>query len=117
MRLAIDHPGGHTAGTASPQIAPAFLENVHRMFPDALAARIERARWPRPPIFDWLQRAGNVTDAEMHRVFNCGIGMVAVVAAAEEDRAKALLTRAGETVFRIGAVVPRGAGAPGTVVI
>jgi phosphoribosylformylglycinamidine cyclo-ligase len=83
-----------------------LLENVHRMFPDALAARIERARWPRPPIFDW-----------MHRVFNCGIGMVAVVAAAEEDRAKALLTRAGETVFRIGAVVPRGAGAPGTVVI
>ncbi len=46
-----------------------------------LAARLERARWPRPAIFDWLQRAGNVADAEMHRVFNCGIGMVVVVAA------------------------------------
>ncbi len=94
-----------------------LLENVHRMFPAALAARIERARWPRPPIFDWLQRAGNVTDTEMHRVFNCGIGLVVVVAAAEADRAQALLTQAGETVFRIGAVVPRAAGAPGTVVV
>jgi len=94
-----------------------LLENVHRMFPDALAARIERARWPRPPIFDWLQRAGNVADAEMHRVFNCGIGMVVVVAAAEAERAKALLAQAGETVYGIGTVVPRGAGAPGTVVI
>jgi phosphoribosylformylglycinamidine cyclo-ligase len=69
-----------------------LLENVHRMFPDALAARIDRACWPRPPIFDWLQRAGNVGDEEMHRVFNCGIGMVVVVAAAEAERAQALLT-------------------------
>jgi phosphoribosylformylglycinamidine cyclo-ligase len=94
-----------------------LVENVHRMFPDTLAARIERARWPRPAIFDWLQRAGNVTDGEMHRVFNCGIGMVVVVAAAEADRATASLKQAGETVFRIGAVVPRAAGAPGTVVV
>jgi phosphoribosylformylglycinamidine cyclo-ligase len=87
-----------------------LLENVHRMFPDALAARIERARWPRPAIFDWLQRAGNVADAEMHRVFNCGIGMVVVVAAAEAERTTALLAQAGETVFSIGTVVPRAAG-------
>ena len=93
-----------------------LLENVHRMFPDAVAARIERARWPRPDIFDWLQQAGNVTDAEMHRVFNCGIGMIVVVAAAEAERAQALLTEAGETVYQIGAVVPRVPGAPGTVV-
>ncbi len=63
-----------------------LLENTHRMFPADLAARLERARWPRPPIFDWLQRAGNVADAEMHRVFNCGIGMVIVVAAADAER-------------------------------
>jgi len=94
-----------------------LLENVHRMFPDALAARIERARWPRPAIFDWLQRAGNVADAEMHRVFNCGIGMVVVVAAAEAERTTALLAQAGETVFSIGTVVPRAVGAPGTVVV
>ena len=94
-----------------------LLENIHRMFPDSLAARVEQARWPRPAIFDWLQRAGNVAEAEMHRVFNCGIGMVVVVAAADADRAQALLTEAGETVFRIGTVVPRAAGAPGTVVV
>jgi phosphoribosylformylglycinamidine cyclo-ligase len=53
----------------------------------------------------------------MHRVFNCGIGLVVVVAAADADRASALLTAAGESVFRIGDVVPRAAGAPGTTVV
>ena len=53
----------------------------------------------------------------MHRVFNCGIGMVVVVAARDADRAAAFLTDAGERVFRIGSVVPRAAGAPGTVVV
>jgi phosphoribosylformylglycinamidine cyclo-ligase len=52
----------------------------------------------------------------MHRVFNCGIGMVVVVGAADAPRAKALLAAAGETVSTIGSVVPRGAGAPATVV-
>jgi len=94
-----------------------LVENTHRMFPDHLAAHLERARWPRPAIFDWLQRAGNVADAEMHRVFNCGIGMVVVVAATEAGRAAELLGEAGETVYRIGSVVPRAAGAPGTVVV
>ncbi len=70
-----------------------------------------------PPIFDWLQKAGNVADAEMHRVFNCGIGMVIVVAAAHAERAQQTLAAAGETVFRIGTVVPRAAGAPATVVV
>ena len=53
----------------------------------------------------------------MHRVFNCGIGMVVVVAAADAERAAALLAAAGETVYRIGTVVPRAPGAPGTVVV
>ncbi len=94
-----------------------LLENIHRMFPVSLAARVRQASWPRPAIFDWLQRAGNVAEAEMHRVFNCGIGLVVVVAEADADRAGALLTAAGETVFRIGDVVPRESGAPGTVVV
>jgi phosphoribosylformylglycinamidine cyclo-ligase len=93
-----------------------LTENTHRMFPDHLAARIERARWPRPPIFDWLQQAGNVADAEMHRVFNCGIGMVVVVAPEHAGRAEALLAAAGEAVYRIGSVVARAAGAPGTAI-
>jgi phosphoribosylformylglycinamidine cyclo-ligase len=94
-----------------------LVENTHRMFPDHLAARLERARWPRPAIFDWLQRAGNVADAEMHRVFNCGIGMVVVVAPAEAERAAELLGEAGESVYRIGSVVSRAPGTAGTVVV
>jgi phosphoribosylformylglycinamidine cyclo-ligase len=93
-----------------------LVENTHRMFPDGLAARIDRASWPRPAIFDWLQRAGNVADAEMHRVFNCGVGMIVVVASADAERAQAQLAAAGETVHRIGTVIPRATGAPGTVI-
>jgi len=92
-----------------------LAENTHRMFPPGVAARIERSRWTRPAIFDWLQRAGNVADAEMHRVFNCGIGLVVVVAAADADRAADELTAAGETVYRIGAVEAH-AGAPATFI-
>jgi phosphoribosylformylglycinamidine cyclo-ligase len=93
-----------------------LVENTHRMFPAGLAARLDRRCWPRPPIFDWLQRSGNVADDEMHRVFNCGIGLVVVVAAADADRTRHLLQGEGETVYRIGQVEARAPGAPGTVV-
>jgi phosphoribosylformylglycinamidine cyclo-ligase len=91
-------------------------ENTHRMFPDGLAARIDTQSWPRPPIFDWLQRQGNVAADEMHRVFNCGIGFVLVVAPEAAAAATARLSASGETVYAIGTVVPRAPGAPGTVV-
>ena len=84
-----------------------LLENVHRMFPANTVAAIDGAAWPRPAIFSWLQRAGNVEEREMLRTFNCGIGMVVVVAADDAERAQALLARQGETVFRIGAVRAR----------
>ena len=94
-----------------------LLENTHRMFPDDCAAHLERERWPRPAIFDWLQRAGNVADSEMHRVFNCGVGMVVVVAAADAERAMQELAATGESAYRIGVVVPRASGAPATIVV
>jgi phosphoribosylformylglycinamidine cyclo-ligase len=84
-----------------------LLENVHRMFPANTVAAIDRAAWPRAAIFSWLQHAGNVDEQEMLRTFNCGIGMVVVVAAADADRAQALLAAEGETVFRIGTVRER----------
>ncbi len=93
-----------------------LVENTHRMFPPGTAARIERGSWPQPAIFDWLQRSGNVADAEMHRVFNCGIGMIVVVAAADADRALAMLAASGEAVYRIGTVVPHAPGTPATVI-
>jgi phosphoribosylformylglycinamidine cyclo-ligase len=93
-----------------------LVENTHRMFPQHLAARIDSSRWTRPPIFDWLQHAGNVSTDEMHRVFNCGIGFILVAApesaAALRDRLQAL----GETAYVIGEVERRAPGAPGTIV-
>ena len=74
-----------------------LVENVPRVLPAGTRARMHRDAWPRPPLFDWLQREGGVADAEMHRVFNCGIGLVVVVAAADADAAIARLRAAGET--------------------
>ncbi|HEY7905060.1 MAG TPA: AIR synthase-related protein, partial [Casimicrobiaceae bacterium] len=93
-----------------------LVENVPRMLPDAVAAHLDRSTWTRSPVFDWLQRRGNVADAEMHRVFNCGIGFVVVVAADAADAVSARLRESGETAYAIGTVVPRAPGAPGTVV-
>ena len=84
-----------------------LLENVHRMFAPHLVAAIERGAWTRPEIFSWLQRAGNVDEQEMLRTFNCGIGMVIVIAAGDASQAEAALAAEGETVFRIGTVRER----------
>jgi phosphoribosylformylglycinamidine cyclo-ligase len=81
-----------------------ITENVPRILQPGLSARIRKAAWPRPDLFDWLQREGKVAEEEMHRVFNCGIGMVVVVAASDAKRAADLLGRAGETVYEIGTI-------------
>ena len=78
--------------------------NVPRVLPDNLRAVIEKAAWPRPEVFQWLQRAGNVAEDEMHRVFNCGIGMVVLVDAADAGRAAEHLRASGETVYEIGSI-------------
>ena len=70
-----------------------------------------------PPLFGWLQQQGNVADAEMHRVFNCGIGMIIVVDAKHAAKAQALLARAGERTWRIGEVVRRSRGMARAVVM
>ncbi|MFO1198853.1 MAG: phosphoribosylformylglycinamidine cyclo-ligase [Burkholderiaceae bacterium] len=94
-----------------------LVENVPRVLGEALQARLHRDAWTMPPLFSWLQRHGGVADAEMHRVFNCGIGMAVVVGAADADAAIAQLRAAGETVTRIGEIVERPGGAPPTVVV
>ncbi len=82
-------------------------ENIPRCLPDNITAVVEKAHWPRPPVFDWLQKEGNIDDAEMARTFNCGIGMVLVVARDDADRAAQMLTQSGERVFIIGSVRER----------
>jgi phosphoribosylformylglycinamidine cyclo-ligase len=94
-----------------------LVENIPRILADDLCAELDHATWPLPPLFAWLQKHGGVADAEMHRVFNCGIGMVLVVGEAEAATAEGFLTAAGETVWRIGSVRQRAAGEAQTVVI
>ena len=93
-----------------------LLENVPRVLPDGLQARIARASFPMPPIFEWLRTEGAIEANEMYRVFNSGIGMVIVVAPEALESSIASLEAAGETVFHLGDIVPRAAGAPATVV-
>ncbi len=83
-----------------------LVGNVPRVLPAGTKAVIDRGAWPRPPVFQWLQQSGNVVEDEMWRVFNCGIGMVVVVAAAHAKAAAEQLRKAGETVYEIGAVEP-----------
>ena len=79
--------------------------NLARVLPPACAARIDFDSWPRPPLFDFLRRAGGVAEEEMRRVFNLGVGMVVVVAADRIDDSLVALRAAGETAFVIGEIV------------
>ena len=84
-----------------------ITENVPRVLPANVVADLRLASWELPPVFQWLQKQGRVADAEMHRVFNCGIGMVPVVSAADADRTVAHLNAAGETAWIVGDIRAR----------
>ena len=84
-----------------------LLENIPRVLPENTVADIDGKSWPRPKLFQWLQAEGNVDEKEMHRTFNCGIGLVLVVAAADAERAMAELQAQGETVYRLGQIRAR----------
>src|SRR5580698_3905049 len=94
-----------------------LVENVPRILQPGLTAELDHRAWPLPPLFSWLQKHGGVADAEMHRVFNCGIGMVVVVAAADVSAATDLLSAAGEKVWSIGVIRESRAGEAQTVVV
>jgi len=84
-----------------------ITENVPRILPPHVVADINSKTWHMPKLFHWLQEAGNVQPQEMYRTFNCGIGMVVVVAAADADAAIKHLQSVGETVSRIGSIRTR----------
>ena len=94
-----------------------LTENIPRVLPEGVKAVVEKASWVRPELFNWLQREGGVAESEMHRVFNCGIGMVVVVAQENAAQALELLRAAGEVVAEIGRIEPRVADKAPTVVI
>jgi phosphoribosylformylglycinamidine cyclo-ligase len=83
-----------------------LVENIPRVLPEGLEVVLERNAWRRDPVFDWLQRQGQVADAEMYRVFNCGIGMTVHLRAGDADRAIGILRDMGQPALLIGAVRP-----------
>lgn len=93
-----------------------LVENIPRVLADNLTAVLDGSSWTMPPLFQWLQQHGGVADAEMHRVFNCGIGMTVIVSQENADAAFAQLQAAGETVYRIGEIRARAEGQAQTVV-
>ena len=94
-----------------------ITENIPRVLPEGLTAEIKASGWQLPPLFQWLQKQGNIIPSEMYKTFNCGIGMAIVVAKEHVAEAKALLESSGETVFEIGHVRAQNAGEAPTIVV
>ncbi|MEQ1579471.1 MAG: phosphoribosylformylglycinamidine cyclo-ligase [Steroidobacteraceae bacterium] len=88
--------------------------NLPRVIPDGLEAVINAKAWERGPVFDWLQRTGNIAPDEMYRTFNCGIGMTVTVAPEDVDKALASLRLSGETATVIGEIC---SGTNGVVIV
>jgi phosphoribosylformylglycinamidine cyclo-ligase len=87
-----------------------LLENIPRVLPQETKAVLTRSAWPLPPVFGWLQDAGNVAPEEMQRTFNCGIGMVVIVARQDADRTLSHLRNGEESAWVIGEIQPRAPG-------
>jgi phosphoribosylformylglycinamidine cyclo-ligase len=95
-----------------------LVGNVPRMLPRGTRAVIRAQSWARPELFRWLQAQGGVAEGEMHRVFNCGIGMVVAVAPGDATKVMAQLKRLGEKACPIGVVEKAGAkGEPEAIVV
>jgi len=91
--------------------------NIPRILPAQVTAEIAASAWRRPRLFDWLQEEGGIADSEMYRVFNCGIGMVVVVAREHAQQAIEILNGAGEQATLIGSIRPRTEGEAPTIIL
>ena len=96
---------GITIKGASHITGGGFYENVPRMLPEGTRARIELGSFPRLPIFDLIQKKGNIADEMMYNTYNCGLGMVIAADPADADRIVAVLEQAGEKAYKVGEVV------------
>lgn len=84
-----------------------LTENIPRVLPEHLACAVDLGAWEKPPVFAWLQSTGNIAESEMLRTFNCGIGMVVIVAKEQADRVQSAFSNTGETVVRLGELTAR----------
>ena len=94
-----------------------LVENIPRVLPENVQAVLQRDSWKMPELFQWVQAKGGVEDDEMHRVFNCGIGMAIVLDASQAAAAIASLKAQGLQAWQIGDIVERPAGAHQTIVL
>ena len=90
-----------------------LLENIPRVLPAGLGVDLDAAAWKIPPIFTWLQGIGHLTPAEMATTFNCGLGMIAIVAPDDAEQTIGILSENGETAVAVGVVSERPDGEPG----
>ncbi len=91
-----------------------FWENIPRVLPKHLAASIDLDAITVPPVFSWLARTGGVAQNEMLRTFNCGVGMIVVVAEKDAARVTEVLSDEGEKVVTLGRMIARAEGEAGT---
>lgn len=94
-----------------------ITENIPRVLPAGLTAEISASSWALPPLFKWLQAEGNIADNEMYKTFNCGVGMVIIVAKENAAEAQKVLAAKGETVYQVGVIRQQSAGEAPTVVV
>ena len=88
-----------------------LLENIPRVLPEGMAAHLTKGSWPQTELFAWLQKTAAISDFEMNRTFNNGIGMVVVVDEANAQATAHTLRAAGETVYELGVIAALGDGA------
>ena len=106
------HPNGAQGIKALAHITGGgLLENIPRVLPDGMAAHLQKVSWPTSELFAWLQQTAGIDALEMNRTFNNGIGMVVVVGQGQAQAVSDTLRAAGEQVYAIGHIAPRGAGA------
>lgn len=106
-----------TVGGASHITGGGLTENLPRVIADSLSVEIDLGSWELPNAFARLQQWGGLTDSELRRTFNCGVGMVVLVAPEDEEKALAIAAAHGEQAWRIGQVIPRAAGSTGFEVV
>ncbi len=94
-----------------------ITENLPRVLPVGLTAEVQAESWQMPALFSWMQQVGNISWQEMYRTFNCGIGMVLIVASQDVESATKLLREQGETVWQIGKIRAQASGEAPTVVV
>jgi phosphoribosylformylglycinamidine cyclo-ligase len=83
-----------------------LTDNIPRVLPEGLGVALDATTWPLLPVFRWMAESAAISDDDLARTFNCGIGMVVIVAPEKADEAQRILTEAGEAVYRIGEVQP-----------